>query len=1018
VGDHPARVARSVVCASPLALALLASLLPSPAAAQVPDALFGRPVAALRLEGDTGGTNAEALLAPLRGAPLTRAAVRAATLSLARSGAWADVQLDAVPEGAGVTLVARLTRRCFVARIDVLGQGDLTAADVVAALGISPGDEIDRTQLRELARSVADAYADRGYVDARSTLRLLDTDDPTRKVLRVTIEEGEPLRVVAYRFEGEAPPPTFDVPSAVGLGAGAVIDSRRLREGVAEATRSLRQAGWLEARLDEPRVERESGGAVIVLGARFGPRYDVRLSGYEPLTRESVETALALREERLTPASLRSIEERIVDVLRRHGFHDGTVSVRRRSGPRPGTAVLDVRLSPGRQLRVVHVSFPGAVHFDVGYLRGQLASVLEETLPDTRFFAPVDSDTLDRVGFGGRAVLPREREVRAPLEVDPSVVYHEELYAQGVEHLAELLHAEGYLGARVGPARLERVGADRAVVVVPIIEGPRTLLYGATLRGNTALSERELLEAAELTRDEPLSYLALEEAVERMETLYRERGYLFAEVETDVRFSDDRERAEVLIRVTERFVVRVGEVAIEGARRTSESLIRSVLGVEAGALYRASDLRAGQEALMALGIFSSVNIAPRDAELPARVKDLVVTVRERSLGAFDGSVGISTGQGFRGATEFDFRNVGGFALNVAVRAQLGLQFFFQDAELERNISPLSLADRLERRFGVTFSLPHLPGLEGVRGSLDLVHLRDNERAFGLDKNGLVLSFNWRPERAFSLTVSTELEQNGVQLFGDRTDINQILDPETGPRPDPRVVRLLRVPQGESFVVSARATGTLDFRDSPFSPTEGWFASLTAEWVRTLDVSSQPDAERFFSHFVKLGLTTSAYLPLGDAVLAGQLRVGAVLHLEPGSRTYPNRQWFLGGVDTLRGLNQDQLQPQDIADLQLENPELRTGTVLQGGDFFYLLRTELRFPVVGNLYGAVFVDLGNHWADPAQIRLNESFVRFTGGVGVRFLTPVGPLAFDVGFNPFYREPLGEPLAAFHFSIGVF
>ncbi|MBZ0118902.1 MAG: hypothetical protein K8H88_18025, partial [Sandaracinaceae bacterium] len=38
--------------------------------------------------------------------------------------------------------------------------------------------------------------------------------------------------------------------------------------------------------------------------------------------------------------------------------------------------------------------------------------------------------------------------------------------------------------------------------------------------------------------------------------------------------------------------------------------------------------------------------------------------------------------------------------------------------------------------------------------------------------------------------------------------------------------------------------------------------------------------------------------------------------EDGSQTYPNRRYFLGGVDTLRGFNQDQLLPQDLADLTL------------------------------------------------------------------------------------------------------
>jgi outer membrane translocation and assembly module TamA len=41
-----------------------------------------------------------------------------------------------------------------------------------------------------------------------------------------------------------------------------------------------------------------------------------------------------------------------------------------------------------------------------------------------------------------------------------------------------------------------------------------------------------------------------------------------------------------------------------------------------------------------------------------------------------------------------------------------------------------------------------------------------------------------------------------------------------------------------------------------------------------------------------------------------------------------------------------------------------------------------------------------------------------GLGLRVDTPVGPLAFDYGFNVVRRGGLDENLGAFHFSIGVF
>ena len=560
--------------------------------------------------------------------------------------------------------------------------------------------------------------------------------------------------------------------------------------------------------------------------------------------------------------------------------------------------------------------------------------------------------------------------------------------------------------------------------MLPVFEGARTLLFGVSLRGNTVLGDRALLEVARLRRGEPFSYLGLEEAIGRMTEAYRERGHLYARIDPDVRFSQDRERAEVVLDVVERFEVHVGAVQVEGNERTSEGLIRDSLRFVEGALLRPSAIQASQEALMALGVFSSVTIQPADPELPERVKPVTVTVRERLPQYFDFQLGISTGQGLRSSFEYGYRNLFGYALGITARAQLGLQFFFQDDELEQNISGLPLQDRLERRITLTLALPHIPNVDNVRSTLDVVHLRDNQRAFGLDKNGVALSFNWRPITRLSFTLSGELENNIVQLFGDRASIDEILEMAMG---NPQITRLLRVPEGNSIVVSSRLGAALDQRDSPFVPTEGWFSSASVEWVRTLETDTQDDMDPFFSHFFKLTGTLNGYVPIGEIVLAGQVRVGGIVHIEGGSRTYPNRQFFLGGVDTMRGFNQDQMQPQDLAEFQLQNPEARTGTVLQGGDFFYLVRAEIRFPLFESLQGAVFGDLGNHWADPGSIGgtcptgLTAEqclFFRPTAGLGLRLATPVGPLALDYGFNVLRRESLNEPFGAFHFSIGVF
>ena len=145
------------------------------------------------------------------------------------------------------------------------------------------------------------------------------------------------------------------------------------------------------------------------------------------------------------------------------------------------------------------------------------------------------------------------------------------------------------------------------------------------------------------------------------------------------------------------------------------------------------------------------------------------------------------------------------------------------------------------------------------------------------------------------------------------------------------------------------------------------------------------------------------------MLAGQLRIGRILHLTSERITYPNRAFYLGGVDTMRGYYQDALIPQDLVDNgRLVGP--------RGGDAFVLLRGELRFPIYGQLGGGLFADLGNLWRDANAMNLLA--LRPTAGAGLRLSTPVGPIAVDYGIVILRRVDLHEPFGTLHFSIGLF
>ena len=1039
---------------------------PPSARADIPEALVGAPIVEVTFEGEGGGgLAAEDAELPV-GAPLTRALLRGAALRLLESGRYADVRIDAEPASGGARIRVTLEPRIVLTRVEILGESALSEAALREASELAAGAVIVPGALERLRVALKSAYAEAGYPDASVVLSLRETDAPERRVMHVEIDEAEPTRVSRIVWEPDEPPRDVDVHAALGLGAGDVLDRRGLREGARALEGRLREAGFLEARVGEVRVDetldgtgadRHAHAARVVVPCRLGRRYRVVVDGAAPLERGDVEAVLSLADERLSRPVLDGVRERVEDLYRRHGFPSPSVRVRRTTDPHApddgGLAVLAVELEPGERLRVVGVSFPGATAFAQSFLRDQLRSYLEDELPHPTVFEPVDSDNFDRLGLSGRPATAA-RGTPAPREDLPDTVWHEPTYLSAVTHIGEIYEGAGYLSAEIGAPVLTLLDDEHtAIVVITVAEGPRTLVWDVGIEGEEEVPAAELLEEARLVRGAPYSAVAVEEARLRIVERYRERGHLFARVDVTTRVSDDRSRAEIAFEVVERFEVEVGEIRIEGAVRTDPSVIREHLRFRTGDVYRPSAARESEEALLALGIFSTVRVAPDEPDLAERVKPVVVTVRERTAQELALSFGIGTGEGGRASFEYSFYDLFGVAMSFTLRAQLAYQFFFQDRELEESITRLDLVDRLERRLSATLGFPHIPGAPDLRASVDLVHLRDNFRDFGLDKNGAILSFIWAPLRRLQLTFAGEIEQNIVSLFGDQ-DLRTFLTTA-----DIRTQRLLRVPNGESAIASARVSASVDLRDSPFVPTDGVFLSATLEFARSVsvagstglscsapqslvvrepgdltpeptprtcvDASGSPvENDPFLSSFLKLTVNVSGYVEVADDwVIALQLRGGRVFHLETGSRTYPNRAFYLGGVDTMRGFLQDQVIPQDQLDAldaaELAGEPLRPAAIVRSGDFFYLLRAELRFPIVGDLQGGIFADIGNVWADADDFQAGDLVrLRWTAGLGLRYATPVGPLAVDYGFNLSRRADRDEPFGALHFSIGLF
>jgi outer membrane protein insertion porin family len=1033
--------------------------------------LVGKPIRRVEVVTVGGRWAAPLAVTAVRpGDPASPEAARQVMREALATGRFARADVEAYLEGGGVVLRLDVLPRRLVASVQ-LGGSVLDTAETLDAAEVAVGGELTAPRLPDIAAKVRRFYERRGFPAAEVSTETADTDQPDKVILTIAIVPGKPRTVSRRVFviEPAADREVGDLKSSYKVGAGARVDEPSLAEADRDLGEVLRQHGF--SRAEVRHLVRGAGAfSYLYVYVLPGPRLVPAFEGNHAF--DAVDLLQALGLEKAADARAGELVDRLRAFYVTRGFLDAEVSMAEKGKPEDAVHYLAFTIREHRQVRVTRRVFPclgGELSPD--FIGNEIGSFLEEELPGAEPFGAVDPRVVAKIwgptaGAGGRGL---------PADLNPLVTYAPETYERAIKHVRDVLHARGYLNAVVGPLSVLRATCSRrspegqciplppkvplearcltdslglplpepsvpdgftcrpdpardvecspeVTLRIPIAPGPQTTLYDLAFEGNRSMNGAELARVAELPLGGPLSSVELEAARLRVLDAYRLRGFAYADVRAEPEPSPDRTRARVRFYVTEREKVTVTDFVVKGATRTSEALILRRVALKKGFPYRQDWARQTEERVATLGTFSSVAVALEDADVPERRKRVVITVVENPAQYLETRPGFSTGDGVRLTFEYGHRNLGGLAVAVTLRLQLSYlpDAFILDPTVLANLDTLGLGQRLERRDTLSFHFPEVGLGPLVSLSLDLIDLNDNERDFRINKEAIVPTITYRPIRQLTTQLGVSTEFNDVAIFDQSTLSDTTL--------------LLHAPQGLTLALAERLAFTADYRDNPFNPTKGVFFTTAVEHVNAFPISGSDAVE---SHFLRFTGRVAGYLTRFGVTLATSLAAGGNVQLFDGSQTYPDRLFFLGGVDSHRAFLDSSLVPQDIADHILKGatppvpctpgPQqscLPTGqraltigdVALRGGDLAINPRAELRIPLFSVVQTGVFLDMGNVWLDPTKLRFDANFLRYGLGTGLRISTPIGPLALDYGFN-LNRRPW-EDVGAFHFSIGLF
>lgn len=251
----------------------------------------GRPISAVNLmsPGAPGEPNvplqgqvAQLALNQLRTVPggLYRAATITEDIArLNRLGRFSRSEARVALRGDGsVEVTFLLVEQPIVTDVQVEGNRRVNAAELAQVVDLLRGIPVDRFQLDRYARAIEKVYRDKGYATATARWTVDD-----QGVVLFTITEGERVRVMDIRFEGNAAFTDGQLRGEIetrtwSIFTRAPLDDDVLADDIASIVRFYKDRGYLDVEVDRlpPRISPNGKEAIVTFVINEGPIYTFR----------------------------------------------------------------------------------------------------------------------------------------------------------------------------------------------------------------------------------------------------------------------------------------------------------------------------------------------------------------------------------------------------------------------------------------------------------------------------------------------------------------------------------------------------------------------------------------------------------------------------------------------------------------------------------------------------------------------------------------------------------------------
>ncbi|MFO8047054.1 MAG: outer membrane protein assembly factor BamA [Halomonas sp.] len=719
---------------------------------------------------------------------------------------------------------------------------------------------------------------------------------------------------------------------------------------LAEATRSLFATGMFED------ISLARDGDVLIIQVVERPTISrLNISGNSQIGDEELRQGLrqaGLAEgEVLQLSTLEEIQRELEGVYQGQGRYSASIETSVREIDE-GRVQVDVTINEGAVARIRQINLVGNRAFDDDTLR----DVFELDDRPGRLFGWFSRDEYSREALAG-----------------------------DLERLRSFYLDRGYVNFNVESTQVS-ISPDKSqiFITVNVNEDRQYRIGDVRFAGDLQISEREARDLLAVEPGQVFSRSDVTTSSEALRARLGAEGFAFASVEGIPEVSVDGDAVDLAFRIDAGRRAYVRRIEFVGNTTTQDEVLRREMIQLEGAPASTESITQSRQRLERLGFFREVDVETRPVAGEPDKLDVTYTVEEQPSGSISASVGFSQSAGVIYGVGLSQSNFLGTGNRVNVGAQrsdtfTSVNFGFTD--------PYWTLDGISRGYNLYYR--------------ETDYEDSDISTYSTDAYGAGINFGYPINEITRLNFGAAVEDLSIKTYRDTAqEIEQyVLD------------------QGsDSQALKLTASWTRNNLNRGIMPTAGNYQRLSLE-------TAVPGSD---AEYYKLRAQARQLFPLNDnqdwaLKFSGEVGYADVV----GSDPYPfYENFYAGGLGSVRGFTANTLGQRTTP------PETGGRDRTLGGNVLMQGSAELLFPMPfiedrRSLQTSLFLDAGNTFltscydvpdgtTSTCSSGVDLGDLRYSVGVGLSWLTPVGPLTFSVA-EPLNDES-GDDTQFFQFSLG--